>query len=300
MTRRDFVTTSAAAAVALSATQSSGATADPWYRRTCRWGQTNITEKDPVRYDIPWWREYWKRTAVQGVIINAGGIVAYYPSKFPLHHRADFLDGRDLYGELCEAAHEDGLGRARPHGFQPHRGGVLSALTRTGSAAMPAAIPTARRTSTSPASTAPTTTSTFPTSCGKSSSARHPEGFTDNSWSGLERDSICYCENCSRKFREKVGSALPANADWDDPVYREWIDWNYARRTELWDQNNRVTQRRGRPGLPLDRHEQRLHPEPEPIVPRLQSSMGTRADHDDGPPDARPARAFRRTQIPAN
>ena len=109
MTRREFVTSSAAAAFALSTTQSSGATGDPWYRRTCRWGQTNITEKDPVRYDIPWWREYWKRTEVQGVIINAGGIVAYYPSKFPLQHQADFLNGRDLYGEVCKAAHDDGL-----------------------------------------------------------------------------------------------------------------------------------------------------------------------------------------------
>ena len=59
----------------------------PWYRRAYLWGQTNITEKDPVRYDIDWWRGYWKRTQVQAVIINAGGIVAYYPSRFPLHHR---------------------------------------------------------------------------------------------------------------------------------------------------------------------------------------------------------------------
>ena len=46
---------------------------------------------------------------MQGVIINAGGIVAYYPSKFPLHHRAEFLGGRDLYGDLAGAAHADGL-----------------------------------------------------------------------------------------------------------------------------------------------------------------------------------------------
>ena len=60
----------------------------PWYRRTLRWGQTNITEIDPGRYDIAWWREYWTRTAIQGVIVNAGGIVAYYPSRYPLQHRA--------------------------------------------------------------------------------------------------------------------------------------------------------------------------------------------------------------------
>ena len=83
--------------------------AEPWYRRARRWGQTNITEKDPVRYDIGWWREYWKKTQVQGVIINTGGIVAYYPSKYPLHHRAEFLNGRDLYGELAKGAHDDGL-----------------------------------------------------------------------------------------------------------------------------------------------------------------------------------------------
>ena len=62
-----------------------------------------------MRYDIPWWRDYWKRTQVQAVIINAGGIVAYYPSKFPLHYRSEFLNGRDLYGELAKAAHDDGL-----------------------------------------------------------------------------------------------------------------------------------------------------------------------------------------------
>src|SRR4051794_25732692 len=79
-------------------------TAAPWYRRTLRWAQTNLTEKDPARYDVEWWRAHWRRTRVQGAIINAGGIVAYYPSKFPLQHRAEFLGDRDLYGEIVEAA----------------------------------------------------------------------------------------------------------------------------------------------------------------------------------------------------
>ena len=32
-----------------------------------------------------------------------------YPSRFPLHHRAEFLKDRDLFGELRKAAQEDGL-----------------------------------------------------------------------------------------------------------------------------------------------------------------------------------------------
>ena len=98
-TRRGFLLEGAAlaAAIALDAPAQEPGQPLPWYRRAYRWGQTNITEKDPVRYDIPWWRSFWKRTEVQAVIINAGGIVAYYPSKFPLHHRAEFLNGRDLF-----------------------------------------------------------------------------------------------------------------------------------------------------------------------------------------------------------
>src|SRR5437763_6632851 len=109
-TRRNFIQLTLAGALQAPAlAQTRTGSGQPWYLRTYRWGQTNITEKDPDQYDIPWWREYWKRTEVQGVIINAGGIVAYYPSKFPLHHRAEFLNGRDLYGDLAKAAHQDGL-----------------------------------------------------------------------------------------------------------------------------------------------------------------------------------------------
>ena len=118
ITRRTFIRDAAVAAVGTVALPALAHAASPpqraapplpWYRRAYRWGQTNITEKDPVRYDIPWWRSQWKRTEVLAVIIYAGGIVAYYPSRFPLHHRAEFLNGRDLFGELTKAAHDDGL-----------------------------------------------------------------------------------------------------------------------------------------------------------------------------------------------
>jgi hypothetical protein len=73
----------------------------------------------------------------------------------------------------------------------------------------------------------------------------HPEGFTDNSWSGLGRDTICYCENCNKSFRDKTGSQLPVTRNWDDQGYRKWIRWNYNRRLEIWDLNNRVTKKAG-------------------------------------------------------
>ena len=218
----------------------------PWYRRTLRWGQTNITEIDPTRYDIAWWRKHWRRTQTQGIVVNAGGIVAYYPSRVPLHRPAQQLGGRDLFGELCRAAHEDGVAvfarmdsnraheefhRAHPDWFavdaqgRPHKAGDLFITCVNG----------------------PYYDEHIPAILREIAERYHPEGFTDNSWSGLGRGSPCYCENCRRKFRERSGKALPRVKDWDDPVYREWIRWNYDRRLEIWDLNNRTTKAAGGP-----------------------------------------------------
>ncbi len=251
--RREFLKqTAAAAAVASAVEAAAGADAPtdanaqqpPWYRRALRWGQTNITEIDPARYDIPWWRGFWKRTQVQGVIINGGGIVAYYPSKFPLQYRPPPLGERDLYGDLSKAAHEDGLAvlarmdsnrahenfyRAHPDWFaidgegRPYRAADLY-VTCINSPYYEQYLPDVLR---------------------EIIARSHPEGITDNSWSGLGRDSICYCRFCSERFHAQSGKDLPRRHDWDDPVYRQWIQWSYARRLELWDLNNRVTKEAG-------------------------------------------------------
>ena len=57
-------------------------TAQPWHQTTLRWAQTDITEVDPDRYDTGWWRSHWKRTRVQGAIVNAAGIVATTPPRY--------------------------------------------------------------------------------------------------------------------------------------------------------------------------------------------------------------------------
>jgi len=247
-TRRNFLelTLAAAAVPAPAFSQARAGNPAPWYLRTYRWGQTNITEKDPVQYDIAWWREYWKRTQVQGVIVNAGGIVAYYPSKFPLHHRAEFLNGRDLFGELTEAAHQDGLvvmarmdsSRTAEDFYQAHPDWF--ARTADGNPYRAADKYTTCINS-------PYYDEYLPGVLREIVERSHPEGITDNSWAGLGRASICYCDNCERKFRAKTGQPVPRRANWDDPAYRQWIMWNYQRRVEIWEINNRTTQAAGGP-----------------------------------------------------
>jgi len=216
----------------------------PWYRRVTRWGQTNITEIDPTRYDIGWWRRYWQRTQTQGVIINAGGIVAYYPSSVPFHSPAEFLHGRDLFGELCQAAHEDGLAvfarmdsnRAHPDCYQAHPDWF--AVDATGRPHKAGDLFVACVNS-------PYYEEHIPAILREIISRYHPEGFTDNSWSGLGRDAPCFCPYCEKKFRDRTGQAIPRKKDWNQPLYRQWILWNYERRLELWDLNNSITKSAG-------------------------------------------------------
>lgn len=217
---------------------------EPWYRWVRRWGQINITERDPTQYDIPWWRKFWKETGTEGVVVNAGGIVAYYPTRIPLHRQAQYLNNRDLFGELCRVAHEDGLAvfarmdsnrahedfyKAHPDWFaidengKPYKAGELY-ITCINS---------------------PYYQEHIPAILTEICEMYRPEGFTDNSWSGLGRNSICYCENCKKSFRDKTGYAIPKKKDWDDMAYKKWIHWNYDRRLEVWDLNNKTTKAAG-------------------------------------------------------
>lgn len=218
----------------------------PWYRRTLRWGQTNLTEIDPTRYDGAWWRSYWKRTHTQGVIVNSGGIVAYYPTSIPNAYRAQYLGSRDLFGEIVAAAREEGLAVlarmdtnrvhspifeehpewiARNRDGAPYRRGELFVTCVTGGYYREF-VPRILR---------------------EIIDRYHPDGFTDNSYSGLDRRSICYCPSCKAHFRKDAGLDLPPEADWDDSRFRRWVRWGYRKREEIWDLNNRVTREAGGP-----------------------------------------------------
>ncbi|HYN47343.1 MAG TPA: alpha-amylase family protein [Candidatus Nanopelagicales bacterium] len=218
----------------------------PWFLRTRRWVQTNLNEQDPASYDAALWADYWARVRAQGVIVNAGGIVAFYPSRFEWHHRALALGDRDLFGEIRTAAGNAGLTvlarmdstrtyegvfRAHPDWFardakgEPFKGGDLYTVCVNG----------------------PWVNECVPAILREIAGRYRPDGFTDNSWSGLGQRQICYCDLCREAFRRAASLDLPARVDWDDPVYRAWIRWSYARRTEIWDAYNRATHEAGGP-----------------------------------------------------
>jgi hypothetical protein len=206
----------------------------------------NLNEQDPASYDPAPWADYWRRVRAQGVIVNAGGIVAFYPSRFPWHHRALALGGRDLFGEILAAARGAGLTvlarmdstrtyedvfRDHPDWFardvrgEPFKAGDLYTVCVNG----------------------PWVKECVPAILREIAGRYRPDGFTDNSWSGLGQRQVCHCDHCRAAFRAAASMDLPSAVDWDDPAYREWVKWSYARRTGIWDEYNRVAREAGGP-----------------------------------------------------
>lgn len=68
----------------------------PWYQKIRRWGQINLTEDDPQRDNLEFWKTQWKKTGVQGIIVNCDGIVSYCQTTFTEQYKACKLGDRDM------------------------------------------------------------------------------------------------------------------------------------------------------------------------------------------------------------
>ena len=114
LSRREFL--GATATVALStgsllktARAQDASESKPWHSVMRRCGQINASERDPLTLDAEAWMDYWASLKVDAVLLNGGGILAFYPTRVPFHHRSQYLGSRDLFGEMVAAAKKRGL-----------------------------------------------------------------------------------------------------------------------------------------------------------------------------------------------
>src|ERR1700753_1968281 len=104
--RRDFLRNAALAGSALALTGEAEAAPTPaddavsLFDRPMRWAQLTLAENDPGQYDPKFWLDYFERTHSDAACLSAGGCVAYYPTKIPLHYRSQWLGNTDAFGDL--------------------------------------------------------------------------------------------------------------------------------------------------------------------------------------------------------
>src|SRR5260370_40544184 len=105
MNRRSFLLLTAASVVAppVEFIHTIAATPDDrskaWYAVMRRCGQINYNERDPLDINVEDWGDYWASLKVDAVLLNGGGIFAFYPTPVAYYHRNQLPRTRALFGE---------------------------------------------------------------------------------------------------------------------------------------------------------------------------------------------------------
>ncbi|MBG0858986.1 MAG: beta-galactosidase trimerization domain-containing protein [Bacteroidales bacterium] len=239
MNRRNFIiTTSTAAGACVVARPSviAGTTLpreESWFSRPMRWAQLTLVENDPGSFDPDFWLDYFRRVHADGATLSAGGVVAYYPTDVPMHHRSAWLGNSDPFGYLAEGCRKmkmSVIARTDPHAtwqnvYEAHADWI--AVTANGEKRRHWANPELWVT----CALGPYNYE-FMTQVHEEIMDRYqPDGIFSNRWAG---HGICYCEHCRSNFREYSGLELPRTSDRFDPVYQKYSEWNISRLKDLW------------------------------------------------------------------
>lgn len=202
ITRREAIAAMCAAAGGalapsiLGATNDAGSPGAPWYSTVQRCGAVQFNERDPLTMDIAWWVSFWAGLKVEALRLNAGGIMAFYPTRIPYQQRSRFLGNRDLFGDFTKAAKARGIrvmARLDPNSVYEDASKAHPewiARTETGDPLKPTnGLYTTCMYSTY-------FTEQIPAIISEINAMYDIDGFFTNGFPGAGRPRICYCEAC--------------------------------------------------------------------------------------------------------
>src|SRR5262249_6283872 len=154
--------------------------------------------------------------------LSAGGCVAFYPTKIPLHYRSKWLGNMDPFGDLgagCRKLNMLIIARTDPHAvhqdvYDAHPDWV--AVDGQGNKrrhwAMPELLVTCPL--------GPDNFEFMTEVTKESMSTYNVDGIFSNRWSA---PGLCYREHCQSNFNTAPGRALPRSNSVKDPAPRAYI-----------------------------------------------------------------------------
>jgi hypothetical protein len=249
ISRRDFLEVAGAGAIAtLRSGKAEAGSADQaqktawpgdalsgWFDGPMRWVQLTLVENDPGSFDPQFWLDYFTRVRADAACLSAGGIVAYYPSAVPLHHRSAWLGQSDPFGTLvsgCRARGMRVIARVDPHAVRDEVKNAHPdwiAVRPSGDPYRHWANPDLWVT----CALGPYNFEFMDQVLREIVTKYKVDGIFANRWAG---HGDCYCVNCQKNYRAATGFDLPRATDARDPVRRRFIEWRKARLTDLWKQ----------------------------------------------------------------
>jgi hypothetical protein len=253
ISRRDFLQTTAAGtllsvgstlagsegpALHLTAAQApaTGALEVPagWFDRPMRWVQLTLVENDPGRFDPTFWLDYFRRLHADAATLSAGGIVAYYPTEVPLHHRSDWLGASDPFGALvagCRDLKMNVVARTDPHAVRDevrkaHPDWI--AVDGKGEPVRHWANPALWVT----CALGPYNFEFMDQVHREIVTKYRVDGIFANRWA--PQAGTCHCVHCQRNFKAATGLEVPRTGDTGSATGRQYQDWRTARLIDLW------------------------------------------------------------------
>ena len=230
--RRDFLRTTAFAASMFAVAAHPTGTAG-WFDRPMRWAQLTLVENDPGTYDLNFWLDYFRRTHSDAVCLSAGGCVAYYPTKVPLHYRSQWLANTDPFGDLvagCRKLRMVVIARTDPHAAHndvadAHPDWI--AVDAEGKMRRHPVMPELWVT----CALGPYNFEFMTEVTKEIVSSYQVDGVFSNRWTG---SGMCYCEHCRQNFHAAAGMDLPRTTNPREPSRRAYIAWRQQRLFDLW------------------------------------------------------------------
>lgn len=239
MTRREFIAASAASVVITSAGEllaKPDSPAEPWYATMRRCGQINFNETDPLTMDANAWMDYWASLKVNAVLLNGGGIVAFYPTHVAYQHRSEFLGSRDLFGDMVAAARKRGLRVvARMDCNYAYEEALLAhpewfERNRDGSPRTEPECPWLYKT----CMFSTYFTEQMPAIYREINQHYTPDAFFTNGWPSTGALGVCHCPACQKIYRDQTGGVPPEATDAQSPVYRKYYEASMDRIAQIW------------------------------------------------------------------
>lgn len=237
MSRREFLQATAAASAIAPLGLAARASPQPpsgWFDRPMRWVQLTLVENDPGRFDPQFWLDYFRRLHADAATLSAGGIVAYYPTTVPLHHRSAWLGESDPFGTLvsgCRALGMNVVARTDPHAVREEVKTAHPDWISTDANGQPRRH-WANRDLWISCALGPYNFEFMDEVHEEIVGTYKVDGIFSNRWAPQGGD--CFCSHCQENFKAATGRELPRTTDRADPRRREFLEWRKARLTDLW------------------------------------------------------------------
>jgi hypothetical protein len=209
--------------------------AERWWERPFRVFQTNIREID-AGLDVDAVADDVVGFGANAWLLNAAGIVSFYPSRLPYQHPSPWLKERpsgDLLGDAVDAAHRRDVRVIARCDFSKLHQDVYEAHPDWFYVS-PAGAPQIYNGLYSCCPCGPYYQEKAFEILAEVMDGYGVDGFFFNLFNHPLRDysgqyhGICQCVHCRDGFRETTGSDLPRAEQWSDPAYAAWKEWSRA------------------------------------------------------------------------